>query len=1398
MLSRRVRYWQLSVCLVVLAVAVLLGGIFNATAMSDEDRLPSRLKLELSNEPRLGEVVQATFTVTSLVSVPQMKVIWGSPLQGVEIVGGVSEVYCDMAENETRVFIIEVRFVSSPVHFGAKVGRWWYATELEQIRYGLSEGEERFGLSASASLRRVVIDEETGQFGPPGQKLSMEPEYRYDMESGTIYPIGEYQGSGPYAREMIEQLKDLEPELTDWEAVYLHRDALKAFFRGVGGNRIEWLLREGWLMKSRGGEKQKDRWLEELIRQRLLDQEGSENRDGTMYPPATEQRLTTGPQLTETGFLGRFKFKKHKYDTTGLLTEAVDTPIRKARVRIWATWLGQGKKMLEPVGLTDNNGDFSITTTDIPHDAQSVSALPVVYMWGPSLSGLDTSRIRVSDPSPQAGGYADTLDETVWWLRESDNAPTDPVSPGSTYDFGVVFVETLWAWGGIKTQPRSGAANIYDALLRAYEHLILDSFTTADTISKVRALWEPAYICTTQYYGDSVPNNPDTIWIRGDTSTLFNDTDEWDDSRIVHEYGHHAHYQCSEWGPGRTKDYKWYTTDSVTSDAWPEGWANFFSSVVTESIYIINTKGGIGGNDKAFKSIEDPWQGSYFSPDSFEGTDSCIGAVAGVLWDIYDLFQETPYDSYPLPPDWPDTGLADTLQLGFDEIWNVFDDWPHPLPYHDNCWNIREFAEGWLSPEYSHNHIGGLQQVYTHHRMKWGYGPGNPRNHTGKVNSKEPWIILSYDPPDTSGGLPEADGYRIYRKFPSDSLFSMLGEDDTTSYVDSTVIANYTYVYTVTAYDSFGYEGDTSNNVTLWVPGSDDSLATARNNAQKIVWNQGDSTVYIAFSSGGNVCCEQSTDFGGTWSVDTIGQGAYPTIALAPSGRPWMVWLGNSGGFGPFNNAWKSILCRNLMVTDTWSQVDTIWTYSDSGSASDSLQCVSFSTDSVLPIAYGHIACTYVARDSIGGQPGVVIDARLDYFRFQLGDSAATGITRQQVASSSWGAPPPHIGLASVAADTIGFPHIAWEEYLSWKTNSPHAILYTRGTEILLDTVQWAMPEDTLSDTTKTSYHPSIVFDTLNNRTSVAWEAFKTADSDYQICTRFRTSSWDTIKDIPDTLGSSRLPVISGDYVVWSEWDGSGVAQLFRSRYDAFGTGAWGDPEAFFVSGEPSLYPHTVWVTADSFLMTCWTEGNSSPYSVAFDLGQDSTSGGGGMPSFYVDAGRQVASEHLIHRTGYQQWGDLPELTADTDPRLVSYSFVGLDPKVSYELRTVHYFESSRRALVGSRTTSKEIGSTDGSSRTLTHAGHVEPQGRSAGEAPSFPKNLAAESESGVAPVGSQITTRDARIFEAKTSEVAPEVSKFWTMRIGLDGQNAGTVDLPAKSGHFSATFRKHWLRTGH
>lgn len=230
------------------------------------------------------------------------------------------------------------------------------------------------------------------------------------------------------------------------------------------------------------------------------------------------------------------------------------------------------------------------------------------------------------------------------------------------HDFGGVYPESLKT--GI-TQPQSGAVNIYEALLTGYKKLV-PTYTSSATLGSVRALWEPGY---SGYPGTGTCYRGDTIWVKGD---ILTNTDEWDDMVLLHEYGHHVMKKCAATPPNSVNPggHYWHISDNVYKNlAYSEGWADMFPSIVTDSIYFVNTLNKLGSPDSAYYfNVENPWDFRKAPSDSFHGGSWCEGGVAGAIWDVIDTTtrSHTPHNLPPagLTPAWPTAWMVDFRTSG--------------------------------------------------------------------------------------------------------------------------------------------------------------------------------------------------------------------------------------------------------------------------------------------------------------------------------------------------------------------------------------------------------------------------------------------------------------------------------------------------------------------------------------------------------------------------------------------------------------------------------------------------------------------------------------------------------------------------------------------------------------
>ncbi|MEW6686832.1 MAG: hypothetical protein AB1393_11600, partial [Candidatus Edwardsbacteria bacterium] len=683
-------------------------------------------------------------------------------------------------------------------------------------------------------------------------------------------------------------MKEVNSTLTDWEALYLWHDVCwtprteKLTEQEVARE----LLKRGWLEKHRkefGSGKvllNSDERMQWVIKNGLLKKKTLKNgKEGYLLNEKTIPFEGKGV-LTATFVDGTYLFRKHGYNKDqGLLVAADEKGVDKAVVAIWAWNQSGGPKTIRGRCFTDANGYFS-TYVDLESGYLWRVWAALYPMGANSTNALDCA-IKVSDPSGPYLGWKVPEDTTIYHF--TCDSILQNVTPGIDHHVGTTVVDTFPAY----RQPRSGAVNIYQTLLQGYNYLV-PTYTSGAILGKVRALWEPGY-----NVGGSSYNN-DTIWVDGDTLLVSKNTDEWDDMVLLHEFGHHIMNKCAQIPPCTTTYYDWWHSYPGDKNlAYTEGWPDMFPSVVTDSIYSVNTGGGIGGDTVlAWENIENPWE-YYPMPDSLEASPWTIGSVAGALWDIYDLMDEIPYPSYPTAG-FPDTGLADSLDGGFSPVWNISDNYQTKGHY---CYTIWDFLEGWENYKYNHNIA--KDNIMIHHRI---YSPNSVPTRAISLEQKPNlWdIIIKW----ASGLWPYkaplqgiAAGYNVYRLGPGDTLYQKINTTLVTDtfYVDTNTYEGNTYSYYITGVDSSAVEGPPSHTASITVQHipwlSTSGLATAFNNGRKLACDSTGINIHLVYQSTGKIWYTKSTDGGTTWSPDTaIGEGEFPAIALDKDENPNTIW----------------------------------------------------------------------------------------------------------------------------------------------------------------------------------------------------------------------------------------------------------------------------------------------------------------------------------------------------------------------------------------------------------------------------------------------------------------------------------------------------------------------------
>jgi hypothetical protein len=198
-----------------------------------------------------------------------------------------------------------------------------------------------------------------------------------------------------------------------------------------------------------------------------------------------------------------------------------------------------------------------------------------------------------------------------------------------------------------------GAFNIMDNLLRGGEFIqkagLCPSASTGGECKYplLTAYWEAASLVGTFY--DDASN---AIYVRGGgveggTSGLPVDTDEYDDTILLHEYGHFVAVRFAhDDSPGGPHNFVDNEQDIRLS--WSEGWATFFASAVLNSPIIVDTNSRGTGLALNIETFSPPIPAFYTTSEA---------SIGSGLWDLLDT---RPNDDDP------------ATTVDFSSIWKSF------------------------------------------------------------------------------------------------------------------------------------------------------------------------------------------------------------------------------------------------------------------------------------------------------------------------------------------------------------------------------------------------------------------------------------------------------------------------------------------------------------------------------------------------------------------------------------------------------------------------------------------------------------------------------------------------------------------------------------------------------
>ncbi|HLB03078.1 MAG TPA: PPC domain-containing protein [Nitrospiria bacterium] len=365
---------------------------------------------------------------------------------------------------------------------------------------------------------------------------------------------------------------------------------------------------------------------------------------------------------TSTGTItGTAEYEDREYDQNGFTGQKTLKPIRFADVELVRN--SDGTVLASTT--TNANGSFSLTFTN--------SGTPGVYVRVLSRTGDPLVKVQVTN---LAGAlYAiisNTLDETT-----TSSFIVSLTAPVVTTD----------------QEALGGAFHIMDSLASGSEFVRGLSGTTPPLI---KARWELGSVMGTYYNTDT-----EQIDIIGGNGLQQGDHDEYDDTVLLHEYGHHI---ANSFSKDDSRGGIHYLTDN-TQDirlAWSEGWATFFGGAVLGSSAYIDTVGGDPpGNGATSIDLETR---SSNSPLIYTANE---GAVTTVLWDIFDQSTSEAFD---------------IIGGKMAQIWDVFANSVVIAASAD----IEDFWNGWFNR--GHGSATEMQAVTTDRQMEFIQDPSGSNN----------------------------------------------------------------------------------------------------------------------------------------------------------------------------------------------------------------------------------------------------------------------------------------------------------------------------------------------------------------------------------------------------------------------------------------------------------------------------------------------------------------------------------------------------------------------------------------------------------------------------------------------------------------------------------------------
>jgi hypothetical protein len=416
------------------------------------------------------------------------------------------------------------------------------------------------------------------------------------------------------------------------------------------------------------------------------------------------------PALANWTASGCLSYEDRPQDSTGFLGTIVPLPVRSADVEIIDA-NKSGSKATLARGKTDASGCFSIAVSD--------SATRTVYLRVLTTS-TQTSGLVIKVQAPGGAVYA------IRTANLPNHGPNTHVN-----------------WGTLVAAVGSGgeAFNVFDQLKDG-----------AEFVKAVKGSY-PSPTVTVNWAANA--GELGASYLTGCCTIILRDYAGYDDTVILHEWGHYVEYQY--WGnQNPTGTHALADCNQSLKLAFPEGRATWFGNSVkrhfnraASNVYLRTTgAAGPGGLQNWFDLEGEP----QYPCDGYASEV----AIARSLWDIHDG-ASTP-DATP----GVDDGPMDTLSLADFESWQVN---AGPARTATSI-TYESFWDGWFDPSINNGNLAAMRSLHDELGMQFRpdvYEPNEtPATSTPVASNGGPWALTFFADPDGNGkGQADTDVFRL-------------------------------------------------------------------------------------------------------------------------------------------------------------------------------------------------------------------------------------------------------------------------------------------------------------------------------------------------------------------------------------------------------------------------------------------------------------------------------------------------------------------------------------------------------------------------------------------------------------------------------------------------------------